>query len=233
VQDKLFPSKFKWVVDSRFHLFLQDCRKSLDQEDVNNQIIDFNDFHKDVILQKLNIAAQASFSVVEPTTKSNNKPDQKKKSNNTLNNAKNKKGKRKNGGEGRNKEGKKKFLSVENTNQIAEFKMKEGETWEKFQGKCINFHIKLGTNIMCPRFHTKGRCHNECKFATTHLPANDIPADVREKYCGYLKIIGSWNRSPGWGLAVPDPDLHQNPPTSNQSYHHLSSWGQKGGIQKY
>ncbi len=29
-QDKLFPSKFKCVVDSHFHLFLQDCRKSLD-----------------------------------------------------------------------------------------------------------------------------------------------------------------------------------------------------------
>jgi hypothetical protein len=69
-QDKLFPSKFEWVVDLRFHLFLQDCRKSLDQEDVNNQIIDFNDLRKDVILQKFNVAAlPASFSVVELTTK--------------------------------------------------------------------------------------------------------------------------------------------------------------------
>ncbi len=41
-KDKQFPRIFEWVVNSRFHLFLQDCRKSLDQEDVNNQIIDFN-----------------------------------------------------------------------------------------------------------------------------------------------------------------------------------------------
>jgi hypothetical protein len=29
-QDKLFPSKFEWIVNSHFHLFLKDCRKSLD-----------------------------------------------------------------------------------------------------------------------------------------------------------------------------------------------------------
>jgi hypothetical protein len=103
--------------------------------------------------------------VVEPTTKSNNEPDQKKKSKKTLNNAENKKRKCKNGGEGGNKEGKEKYSSVENTDQNAEFKMKEGETWEKFQGKCINFRVKLGTNIMGPRFHTKGVCHEKCKFA--------------------------------------------------------------------
>ncbi len=42
-QDKLFQRKFEWIVNSHSHLFLQDYRKSLDQEDVNNQIIDFND----------------------------------------------------------------------------------------------------------------------------------------------------------------------------------------------
>jgi hypothetical protein len=76
---------------------------------------------------------------------------------------------------------------VENTNQIAEFKMKEEETWEKFQEKCINFCIKLGTNIMCPRLHMKGVCHKKGTFATTHLPAKYIPVDVRVKYCGNLE----------------------------------------------
>jgi hypothetical protein len=189
-QDKLFPSKFEWVVNSQFNLFLHNCRKSLNQEDMCNRIIYFNDIHKDVILRKINLAAlPASFSVVEPTTKSNDKPDQKKKSNDTLNNAENKKGKHKNGGEGGNEEGKKKYPSVESTDQIAEFKMKEGETWEKFQGKCIDIHVKLGTIIMCSRFHTKGVCHKKYKFAAIHIPANDIPADVRDKYCGYLKKI--------------------------------------------
>jgi hypothetical protein len=123
-QDKLFPRKFKWIVNSCFHLFLQDCRKSWNQVDVNNQIIDFNDLHKDVILQKFNIATlPPSFLLVEPTTKSNDKPDQKKKSNDMLNNAENNKGKCKNGGEGGNKEGKKKYSMDENTDQTAELKM--------------------------------------------------------------------------------------------------------------
>jgi hypothetical protein len=42
-------------VDSRFHLFLQDCRKSLDREDVNNCLVDFRVLHKVVLLHKVNV----------------------------------------------------------------------------------------------------------------------------------------------------------------------------------
>jgi hypothetical protein len=89
----------------------------------------------------------------------------------------------------RKQRGKKKYLSVESTDPIAEFQMKERETWKKIQGKCINFHVEPGTNIMCPRFHMKGVYHKKYNFATTHLQAKDIQVDVRVKYCGYLKQI--------------------------------------------
>ncbi len=65
-QDKRFPRKFKNVVDSQFHLFLQDCRKSLDREDVNNRLIDFRDLHEDVLLHKFNVQSlPACFSLVD------------------------------------------------------------------------------------------------------------------------------------------------------------------------
>ena len=54
-QDNCFPGKSANVVDSRFHLFLQDCRKSLDREDVNNRIVDFGDLHEDILLDKFNV----------------------------------------------------------------------------------------------------------------------------------------------------------------------------------
>ncbi len=50
---------------------------------------------------------------------------------------------------------------VKNKDQVSEFKMKEGETWEKFQGKCIDFWAKLKDTIMYPRFHMKGHCHKK------------------------------------------------------------------------
>jgi hypothetical protein len=105
--------------------------------------------------------------------------------------------------------------------------MKEGETWEKFQGKCIDFSIKLGTNIMCPRFHTKGRCHDCVNSQQPTFQQRASQQMSGRNIVVTSKRFGSWNRSPGQGLAVFDPELYQNPPTSNQSYHHLSSWGQK------
>jgi hypothetical protein len=65
-QDKCFPGKFKNVVDSQFHLFLQECRKSLDRENVNNRLVDFRDLHKDFLLHKFNVQSLlACFSLVD------------------------------------------------------------------------------------------------------------------------------------------------------------------------
>ncbi len=56
------------------------------------------------------------------------------------NNPKNGGGKCKPGNEGNKSEGgKKKPGPVENKDQVPEFKMKENETWDKFQGKCVEY----------------------------------------------------------------------------------------------
>jgi len=63
-QDSCFPGKFANIIDSFFHLFLQDCRKSLDREDVNNRLVDFRDLHEDVLLHKFNVKSlPACFSM--------------------------------------------------------------------------------------------------------------------------------------------------------------------------
>ena len=49
-QDNCFPGKFANAFDSYTHIFLQDCRKSLDREDINNRLVDFMDLHKDILL---------------------------------------------------------------------------------------------------------------------------------------------------------------------------------------
>ncbi len=68
------------------------------------------------------------------------------------------KGKHKSGNECKDKDGSKKkaFGLIKNKDKVSELKMKEGESWEKFQGKCTNFCTKFKNNIMCLRFYTKG-----------------------------------------------------------------------------
>jgi hypothetical protein len=77
------------------------------------------------------------------------------------------------------------FWINQNKDQVPELKMKEGEFWEKFQGKCTNFHTKFKHTIMCPKFHTKGQCHKRCKWAASYIAAKNIPKDVKTKYCPY------------------------------------------------
>ncbi len=192
-QDKCFPGKFDNVVDSRFHLFLQDCRKSLDREDVNNHLVDFRYLHKDVLLHKFNVQSLAAcFSLVD-NSKISAGGDTKLSSDATNpggNNTKKEGSKHKSGNEdNENKGNKKRFGFVENKDQVPEFKMMEGDKWEKFQGKCIESQVKFKDTFMCPRFHTKGTCHVKCKFAASHIPAKDIPADVKKQYCNYLARI--------------------------------------------
>jgi hypothetical protein len=138
-QDKCFPGKFENVVDSRFHLFLQDCRKSLDREDVNNHLVDFRDLHKDVLLHKFNVQSlPACFSLVDDSKISAGGDTKLSDATNPGGNNNKKEGsKRKSGNEdNENKGNKKRFGVVENKDQVPEFKMMEGEKWGKFQGKC-------------------------------------------------------------------------------------------------
>jgi hypothetical protein len=139
-QDKCFPGKYKNVVDSRFNLFLQDCRKSLDRENFNNCLVDFRDLHKDILLHKFNDQSLlACFSLVDGSKISAGGDTKLLDATNPGgNNTKKEGSKRKSGNEdNENKGNKKRFGLVENKVQVPEFKMMEGEKWEKFQGKCI------------------------------------------------------------------------------------------------
>ncbi len=69
-QDKCFPWKVLNVINTRFNLFLEDCRKLLGREDVNNWLIEFGKIHNNVIFNKLNVASlPASFTLVNKVKK--------------------------------------------------------------------------------------------------------------------------------------------------------------------
>jgi hypothetical protein len=179
-------------VDSQFHLFLQDCRKSLDREDVNNRLVDFRDLHKDVLLHKFNVQSlPACFSLVDGSKISAGGDTKLSDATNPGGNNNKKEGSKcKSGNENnKNESNKKRFGLVETKDQVPEFKMMVGEKWEKFQGKCNESREKFKDTFMCPCFHTKGTCHVKCKFAVSHIPAKDNPANVKKQHCNYLARI--------------------------------------------
>jgi hypothetical protein len=77
---------------------------------------------------------------------------------------------------------------ITNTNQVEEFKMAEGKTWEgTFQGKCPDKRVKWMGSFVCPQYHTsKGECWAKgYKYRKTHLPASAVPQNVKTEYLGY------------------------------------------------
>jgi hypothetical protein len=77
---------------------------------------------------------------------------------------------------------------ITNTNQVEEFKMAEGKTWEgTFQGKCPESRVKWMGLFVCPQFHTKGECWDVgCKYSKTHLLASAVPNNVKKEYLDYM-----------------------------------------------
>jgi hypothetical protein len=133
------------VIDTRFNLFLKDCHKSLDREDVSNQMIEFGTIDdNDVIFNKFNVPSlPESFTIVDEIKsagKGNAKVNSSRKTKPTNNNSR--KGKHKivtfkdikNKGRQKRAHG-----AAENKDQVPEFNMKEGEIWEKLHGICIDF----------------------------------------------------------------------------------------------
>ncbi len=56
-----FAAKILWSVDSFVQLFLKDCRKCADQEDVNQRVIDFKLLDMDIALFKFRIKLPPCF----------------------------------------------------------------------------------------------------------------------------------------------------------------------------
>jgi hypothetical protein len=161
-------------VDCFTQLFLEDCHKCLDREDVDQRVIDFDGLNLDVLMYRFQMDLPPIF---HKKLDDSNEPA--------------KKGKRKGGSNGNEEEprnNQKKSSKVFNDDQIEEFKMAEGKTWEEiFQGKCPKKRVKWMGTYVCPRYHTKGECYaKNCKYAKTHLPASAVPQDVKTDYLGYM-----------------------------------------------
>jgi hypothetical protein len=127
-QDKCFPGKVLNMSINGFNLFLKDCKKLLDREDVNNWLIKFGTIHNNVIFNKFNFASlPASFTLVNKVKKTGEEdaaidPKVTLKPNNEKNPCR--KGRHKGGDEGKEEDGgkKKAFGLIKNKDQVPEFK---------------------------------------------------------------------------------------------------------------
>jgi hypothetical protein len=147
---------------------------------MDSRVINFNTLHMDVLLNRFD--AQLPVIFLTKDEEKENKPKCRKK----------KKQKSKEKEDGKKGNRKKKTNAIANIDQIFEFKMHEGKSWEKtFQGQCPKKQVKMLGVFMCLCFHTREKCWEGCKSGKTHLPAREIPKDKKEEYKAYMVCMCS------------------------------------------
>ncbi len=176
-----FPAKFLFAVDSRFQLWLKDCRKAASRNKVNNSFIHFSALISNVLLGSFHMELPSTFAKKDPTPKpaamgkgggKQSKPDDNKE-----------------GGKKRKKEEEKRDL-IKNESPHQEMCMLANKTWAiNFANKHINKQPKWHDKcIMCPRWFLQNYCFSDCKHKDAHVPAADIPSDKLAGMKTWMKL---------------------------------------------
>jgi hypothetical protein len=98
------------------------------------------------------------------------------------------KGANRNDGERRNLK-RKRAKRITNDNQVEEFKVTKGETWEGiFRGKCPKKQVKWMVTFMRPCYHMKRECWDKsCKYSKMHKPVYMVPQEEKNEYLKYME----------------------------------------------
>jgi hypothetical protein len=143
----MFAAKVLWLVDCFIQLFLEDCWNCPNQEDIDQRVIDLDGLNMDVILYPFHAILPPLFHKFNVKPYKNDDPRSV-----TRNGGKGKHKGGANGNEEEQRSGEKKLAKrIPINNQVKEFKMAKGKTWEgAFQGKCPKSQVKWMGTFMCP-----------------------------------------------------------------------------------
>ena len=183
-----FMSKFLFSIDKRFQLWLESCMTLSTRTEVDDGILNFLPLVDSVRYATFELRLPLTFTIKEQEraqgVKTNNK--------------------RPNGGggggggdpddaatTGNPKKKKKQNNRVTNKHQPEQFKMRTGETWAThFTNKNVNQRVPWDAEAkMCPRWFIAGYCFDNCFHKSSHVKADDIPAEKSTAFKSFLDNI--------------------------------------------
>ena len=110
--DNQFVAKVLWLVDCFTQLFLEDCRRCLNQEDIGQRVIDFDGLNIDITLYCFHTTLPPLFHKLNDKSDENDETAKKRKHKGASN-----------GNDEEKRNSQKKLSKITNTNQVK-------ETWE-------------------------------------------------------------------------------------------------------
>jgi hypothetical protein len=178
VSDSSYPTKILYSVDTRVQRFMSQCKRMKDRDDVNERLVDFSDLTESCLNQGFNVSLPPAFQVLASKTPSDqghlNLGDKRKRKDQEVS-----------------------LGRLINPDQDADFKMKPTETWGNNWAGKLNYDKPFWDRSkcqpsdckMCPKFHIRGYCFEDCSNAESHVPKSRIPADRKTAMKDYMKKV--------------------------------------------
>jgi hypothetical protein len=182
--DNLFVAKFLLAINQRFQCWLGMCKHTaVLRSQVNARVLPFNNIIGDILNGQFNMKLPSTFKKIKgkPSNVDPLKGDK--------------------GGDGgkdapgRNGQKKRKIdqeiagIIAKNDEQLKEFKMKDGETWEThFRSQCPKKRPDWNKDVkMCARWHIKGDCYNTCPCTISYVPGHKVPPKQKTDFLSFMK----------------------------------------------
>ena len=170
--DNLLPTKILFAVDQELQRWLKDCKSSKHREEVEDEILeDLSRIISDVVKGRFYMDLPKSFKMEEDKEEEKSGPIPKKPK---IDN-----------GEVGNR--------LENPDQNPDYKLLDGESFKRvFCGRNYFHRVPWDKNKkihMCPRWHSKYYCFDNCRNIESHVPQSQVSTKMDTDYKKYLKKI--------------------------------------------
>ena len=189
IADEQFYSKFLFAVDSRFQIWLKDCRNAKNRNEVNDNTIDFSPIISQILYGCFNYNLPPTFKMKDPAAEAAAAAASAPANSD------------KKGGNSNEEEGRKKKKKDENQTMVKneaphpELCMLATETWAiNFASKHIDKRPKWNeTSRCCPRWFLQKYCFSDCKNKESHVKADEIPAENLTTMKAWIKLCRGGN----------------------------------------
>ena len=176
--DELFPTKILFAMDEEVQRWLQECEMARCREEVNDSLLNkLTDIIDDVTRGRLHIILPEVFKLdIQASKDSELSAGQSNKKRKLSDDSKDK--------------SRGKLIKNEDPNEA--YKLLAGEDYKAvFCGKNVCHRVDWDNNgtKMCPRYHSRWYCFDNCNNIASHVPKNQVPADKDNDYKRYLKRI--------------------------------------------
>ena len=172
--DPSFPAKVLYAVDMRTQDWLLKCMKAKSRDEVSDSGIDFDSLLDHITFGTFQVSLPPVFKHPSSsiTTGGGESPPKKK-------------GRFSNEPKSDDSKGR-----VLNDHQFEDFKLRQGEKWQKYVGAHISHRPTWNDSCgMCARWHIKGDCFQGCKNADSHVPKEEVPRDKELAMRKYVKKV--------------------------------------------